>query len=251
MVWGIGLLLHQVLSRLTLRVARRVVGINFLALLLIGVGVGSPWVWSRWQERQIQEFDADSARLAQLGAPEQLRASHPGLTDRGRVVALWEKNAEINVADWIAAEDRKFASMKTSRPLVRTALPDPGCNCHGWVFTGGRYWIDGDEVVRILKDNGYYKVTTPEVGDLIVYASGDEILHSGVVRSVGSDGTVLIESKWGMNSRMLHAPEVQPNWQEWQFYHTSRPNGHQLRLPASPVPSNPAESTPLLTADAR
>ena len=39
--------------------------------------------------------------------------------------------------------------------LIRTDEADVRYNCHGFVFTGGRYWIRGGYVEHILKDNGY------------------------------------------------------------------------------------------------
>jgi hypothetical protein len=250
-VWTTGLLLHQMLSRLTLSFVHKLGGINFLALMLIGLGVGSPLAWSQRQEKQIKEYDVRAALLAQLGAQQRNQESRPGLTDRGRVIPLRELSAEIDVAGWTAAEDRSIAAMKSQHKLVRTARPDPASNCHGWVFAGGRYWVDGDDVPKILDDNGYYEVAVPEEGDLIVYTSGDAVVHTGVVRLSDADGTILVESKWGMNSRMLHAPEDQPNWENWQFYHANRKAGHCLRLPGGSIPSKSAEPPTLVTASDR
>ena len=235
-LWSAGLLVSQVRLYLISSCVHRLGGVNLLALILIGLGVGSPLAWSHWQEQQIQEHDANSALLAQIGAPRHNQVVRLGLTDRGRAIPLLELHADIDVAGWTAAENRKFAAMNLQHPPVRTALPNPDCNCHGWVFAGGGYWVDGNDVKNILDDNGYYEVAIPEVGDIIVYFAGNELLHSGVVRSVNADDGILIESKWGMNSRVLHAPEDQPLWQNWQFYHTSR-EGHQLRLPGKTSPN--------------
>ena len=43
--------------------------------------------------------------------------------------------------------------------VTRVAPVDPACNCHGWVFTGGRFWVSGEDVPRILEDNGYRRVS--------------------------------------------------------------------------------------------
>src|SRR5947209_8241364 len=76
-----------------------------LSLLLLALGIGSPLAWTHFQDQQIQEHDANAARLAQVGAPRLWRDSRSGLTDRGRPVRLRELRAGIDVADWIAAED--------------------------------------------------------------------------------------------------------------------------------------------------
>ena len=42
--------------------------------------------------------------------------------------------------------------------MIARAKPDATHNCHGWLFTGGRYWVAGDQVEDILADNGYAQV---------------------------------------------------------------------------------------------
>jgi hypothetical protein len=86
-------------------------------------------------------------------------------------------------------------------------------------------------------------VEEPKEGDLIVYyedANLTSILHSGVVRATGRDGFVLIESKWGVAGRFLHAPEAQPYSQHFAYVRSSR-EGHLLsglRPPASQTLTN-------------
>src|SRR5205807_1160464 len=82
------------------------------------------------------------------------------------------------------------------------APPDATSNCHGWVFTGGRYWVKGGAVEDILRDNGYRTVEDPRPGDLVVYRDDQgAVSHTGVVSSVGADGLVLVESKWSWLGR--------------------------------------------------
>jgi hypothetical protein len=252
-VLGLSLLLVGLMSSRCNTVLSTLLGPNaatFLALLLIGLGIGAPLAWSECLDRQMEESAGRSPTLAQIGAPQPEQPTSSALTDCGRPVHLSEFKVEINVNDWLADEDHALAVLYTEHSPVRTAPPDPGCNCHGWVFADGHYWVDGDDVPAILNDNGYHETTTPEVGDLIVYRCGGIIVHSGIVRETGH-GAILIESKWGMNSRILHTPEVQPSWQEWQFYHTARTGGHTLRLPANSVPSKPVESPVLLATSVR
>jgi hypothetical protein len=204
-------------------------GLMAVATALIGLGLGSPLAWSYCLNRQTSDFDPSSA-LSQIGDAHGSRASLVALTDRGRVIPLSEFHAAIDVEAWAEAEDRRYAEMGDPYHFIRLAPPNPICNCHGWVFADGQFWIDGNDVKNILDDNGYYEVTAPVAGDIIVYHAGDEVLHSGIVRYVAEDGEILIESKWGMNSRILHTPEDQPHWQQWRFYHTARSGGHCLNL---------------------
>ena len=102
--------------------------------------------------------------------------------------------------------------------------------CHDWVFTGGRYTLTGDPQA-ILEDNGYAEVQLPRAGDLAVYRdqSSGTLMHTGVVRSVGEGGAVLVESKWAWMGRYLHPAGVYcyPG-AVCTFYHSAR-SGHLLR----------------------
>src|SRR5262249_51211334 len=103
------------------------------------------------------------------------------------------------------------------------------CNCHGWVFAGGRFFIASDDVPDILKDNGYYEVAHPRAGDLALYRYGDgRVAHTGIVYSA-QGGHVEVQSKWGILGGVYrHASHVHP-YQSCQcaYYRTPR-GGHLL-----------------------
>lgn len=85
---------------------------------------------------------------------------------------------------------------------IRTGEPDDRTVCHDFAFGGTRY-SDGSPVSQLLAD--YHQVSRPRVGDIIVYWSdAGQAAHSGIVRAVGKDGLVVIESKWGRQGRFLH-----------------------------------------------
>jgi hypothetical protein len=103
-------------------------------------------------------------------------------------------------------------------------------NCHGWVFSNSQFLLQGRYVEWILKDNGYVRTAKPGPEDLVVYR--DEhgaIVHTGVVRGVLDDGTIMIESKFGLDGLYLHEPLAQPYATEYVFYHTDRP-GHAVTI---------------------
>jgi len=103
-------------------------------------------------------------------------------------------------------------------------------NCHGWVFTGGRYAIAGENVDAILADNGYQRVEKPEIHDLVVYrdAAGHPV-HTGIIKAVGADGFVLVESKWGALQVFWHTPDQQGYSPRWDYWHSDR-RGHLLSI---------------------
>jgi hypothetical protein len=157
------------------------------------------------------------------------------LTDRGRKIELFTF-AESTSASCL--ENLMLGNDQWSQHVIRVADPSVTCNCHGWVFTGGRFGIASSNVDCILADNGYTVVPDAAEGDLIVYRDGDgQVLHTGLVRLAGADGLLLVESKWGPMGRFVHPPEAQPYSHTFAFYR-SRRRGHELRL-------EPAHTAPL------
>ena len=154
------------------------------------------------------------------------------VTDQGRPIPVFNYAAEQSAEDF---EETFLAGMNYDWHIIRTAEPDLSYNCHGWVFTGGRFGLQSSDIETILQDNHYREVASPEPDDLIVYRNAtDRIVHSGVVRSVLSHGTtVLIESKWGPLGRFLHTPDVQPYGLHYHYYRSPRP-GHLLGTSPNP-----------------
>lgn len=147
-------------------------------------------------------------------------AAH-AVTDRGSIIQL-----------------RRFTTIEheplvpdgfNGRVIVATAEQSPS-NCHGWVFTGGRFQIAGGDVATILEDNGYTAVTAPRPDDLIVYRNpSGTIIHTGLVKAVGTDGFVLVESKWGPLDIYWHTPYEQTYSQRFEYWR-SRRDGHGLTV---------------------
>lgn len=123
--------------------------------------------------------------------------------------------------------------------VIAVGNAESTANCHGWVFVEGRYWIPTESVDTILKENGYILVDHPEAGDLIVYR--DDVgrpLHTGIVKAVGIDGFVLVESKWGQCGVFWHTPIDQAFGDEIEYWRAAR-EGHSLRLSKRPGPGVP------------
>lgn len=152
----------------------------------------------------------------------------PGIrlvTDQGRQIKLY-RFVLTEEAD--EAEQQWVEEGRLECHIIRTGDVDPASNCHGWVFTGGRYAIHPDDVGDIVTDNGYQRVETPRKDDLILYRDDrGAILHTGVVLEVVNENLVLIESKWGPLGRYLHPPEFQPYGTNFGYYRSSR-DGHQV-----------------------
>lgn len=121
--------------------------------------------------------------------------------------------------------------------------PDATYNCHAYAWYHAKhldaYWID--YIQAFVNDSACTRLTasdTIQVGDIIVYMDSryDLALHSGVVDSINSDGSLVIRSKWGAGGEYLHTVNQVPStylpgsyaYQVYYRYHnyTSSYNGN-------------------------
>jgi hypothetical protein len=165
-----------------------------------------------------------------LFRPFPIRWAPPAETDRGRPVPLYAGvDADVD-ADYRREERALVGSARLAAQLIRLAPADGRCNCHGWIFAGGRYWMRPDAARLVLEDNGYVTVSVPRPGDLAVYfhAQGWPV-HSAIVRAAPPDGPVLVESKWGWGGRYLHPADTYCEPAARFAYYRSSRNGHLIR----------------------
>jgi hypothetical protein len=182
-----------------------------------------------YYERPDDDADAEFFRaMAELVVPVPIPLhDSPVTTDRGRTVAI----------DYVPGV-RKNAQHEASRLIGRQELENAlielphaeNSNCHGFVFTGGRYSVDNSQVEMILGDNGYSPVSAVSAGDLAVYRDDVcKVIHTGIVRGLASGGVILVESKFGQSSRFVHPHDrhAYPG-ADCIFYRSARA-GHLLR----------------------
>lgn len=161
------------------------------------------------------------------------------VTDRGRIVPVFK-------AQHTSLPGRHGAGQGAYSALEKMPTEQIHSNCHGWVFTRGRYMVEGVGVEMILADNGYLTVDIPRCGDVIVYRNRDgEIVHSGLVRAV-AEGKVWVESKWGVGRRFIHRPENQSYSSAFAYYRTAR-QPDWLRIRSLHLVKNRMESARFLS----
>jgi hypothetical protein len=172
-----------------------------------------------------------------LALEENLKAT----TDAGRDIPLFnyelilvpeapeQRNFDPrhNQLEFLLTLERQYLASidQDIRKLARTGEPFPGSNCHGWVFTGGRFGIQDAHVATILKENRYSIVSDAQEGDLAIYRVNGRIKHTGIVRI--RSGRTFVESKWGPFGVFLHTPASHTG--SCAFYRSSR-SGHALAL---------------------
>jgi hypothetical protein len=187
------------------------------------------------------EASAPSPASVVTGEAREITPS-PARTDAGRLVRLREWVGPVP-ANWINKEHeaRKVADAGLTGQFIRVAPPSLDCNCFGWVFTGGRYFLPDGDVPTIIKDNGYRPVSDPRPGDLALYADGfDDPMHAGVVVGTTREGVALVESKWGyVGARYIHPADTHLYRRYRCTYYRSPRPGHLLHgLPEGDPPSD-------------
>jgi hypothetical protein len=82
------------------------------------------------------------------------------------------------------------------------------------------------------------------------------VVHTGIVRDANDDGSISIESKWGLSGRYLHRPADQPYSKSFAYYR-SRRTSHSLRmqnqedaLPSPPVQTETQDNSPRFAVQA-
>lgn len=186
------------------------------------------------------EFERNIAYL------EQATGFHPPLepasvacrTDAGTPVTVYTASVQRPHAELIQDERNILAGYDWENRVIHRSPADDESNCHGWVFTGGKYWVVSSDVMTIVTQNGYRRVRVPMPGDLVVYKRDDgSISHTGIVRSVGA--VTMVESKWGWMGVYLHAVESSCYGTNYTYYHNPTRSGHQF------AQLNPSDAAPV------
>ncbi len=190
------------------------------------------WSYHRFHER-LNPPPKRSSLL--LGTPGKKQVIHEfvALTDRNRPIRVYrldEDGAE-------PLNEDEATSVNYLDSTIHRGPADHAANCHGWVFLDSQFLISGEAVQQILDDNGYELTEEPVAGDVIIYRSDNRaIVHSGLVRGVLNDGTIIIESKWGVEGTFLHAPEGTPYSTLFEYYRSPRSDNRVKIVPVDELP---------------
>jgi len=164
-------------------------------------------------------------------------------TDRGTQIVLKEPLTMREASAVAGSEERALQNAPFRDQLIHRAGPDEVSNCHGWVFTGGKFFLAPDDVEAILKENGYQEVHVPQPGDVVVYRQGGAVAHTAIVRYVTEGQPVLVEGKWGVLGVYLHPADKSCYGTEYTFHRSAR-TGHLLvGLGGSPGPDTTTNHT--------
>lgn len=203
-------------------------GMSLALMILSGSGI-SCWSYDRFCRifSQFVVFNLDTNIGAVLPTSD-----FEAFADNGEEIELFSFSTDDQLFDEFASSF-SLRHTRFENALIETAVADKNANCHGWVFTEGRFLVRGTGVETILRANRYRIVTEPKPNDIVIYRDvTGKILHTALVQAVLNDGTVITESKWGIDKRVLHRPEDQPYSDRFDFYRTERPS-HSIRIAAT------------------
>lgn len=204
----------------------------------IGVAIGSIVVCEREDDRinadSMTELDLIESRVPSIPVEREKAA-----TDRGTLIVLREPVNTRDSQTISDAEERFFRNAQLKEQVIRQSAADERTNCHGWVFTGGKFILSGVDVDLILKDNDYTEQEAPLPGDLVIYRANKAVIHTAIVQYVSEGQPVLARSKWGSLGVFIHPIDKSPYGTNYAYYRSPRA-GHVLAAP--PGPSNAAPS---------
>lgn len=208
-----------VVSTVAHRLARPAVQSGLLAmgggLLLVGA-------LARYDLDAEAQLESDMAFMVQVTWKPPLHEVESITTASGHRVGLYQVQEMRSPSESTAAERPILTGLGFSERVIRVGPACDNCNCHGWVFTGGRYWVGGEDVDHILTDNGYQPVSQPRAGDVVIYRESQRITHTAVVRTAEPGGPVLVEGKWGWMGVFLHPPEGSCYGRQFTYYRGPR-----------------------------
>jgi hypothetical protein len=189
-------------------------------------------------EQQMKDFELILGR-----PPTQPTEQGRATTDRGTQITLKEASAPRAPGELSEPEEKTLRESPYRTHVIRRGAATDASNCHGWVFTGGKFYLGPDDVELILKENGYQEVQQPLAGDLIVYRQAGTVSHTAIVRYVTEGQPVLVEGKWGTLGVYLHPADKSFYGTEYTFHRSGR-SGHLLvGLGGSPGPSETVSQT--------
>jgi len=222
--------------------SRPAVRYAILTVAVIGIAIGSIVICEREDERIIND-EMVELDLIESQVPSVPIQREKAWTDRGTVIVLREPLNGHEGRSLLEAEERYFRTAQFKEQVIRHSTADQRTNCHGWVFTGGKFILSGSEVESILTDNGYTEQQTPQPDDLVIYRSGTTVIHTAIVQSAAGDQPVLVRSKWGSLGVFVHPIDKSPYGTSYNFYRSPRA-GHLLTiLPAGASSGVPALAT--------
>jgi len=104
-------------------------------------------------------------------------------------------------------------------------------DCHGTTFAGGQYWINNDQVDRILTGDKFKKdPKKSKIGDKVVYYGPDgKPVHSMTISNISPDKKITVKGEGGLESE-LKEMSIEDAWYPGSEYHIFRPTSKNKKV---------------------
>jgi hypothetical protein len=220
--------------------------VRFGLVTLAGVAtiVGAT-AYFQWADEKAANESLNELELIQGRVPTVPSNRGKATTDQGTTIVLKEPVPREPV-DLASAEEKVLRAGNLSEHVIRRGSASDESNCHGWVFTGGKFLLGPEDVELILKENGYQEVYEPQTGDLVVYRTAGAVAHTSIVRYVTEGQPVLVEGKWGNLGIFLHPADKSAYGTDYTFHRSPR-TSHLLAGVGGPATS--AETRPAVVTE--
>jgi hypothetical protein len=217
---------------------------GLVALAGLGTVVGAGVAFDLDDNAELEQAMKDLDMMGRV--PSRPSEGARAATDRGAPIVLKEPVEARHPGALGQSEEKVLRTGVHAGQVIRRGEATDVSNCHGWVFTGGKFILAPEDVEQILKDNAYQEVHEPHPGDLVVYRQGGAVSHTAVVRYVAEGQPVLVEGKWGAMGVFMHPADKSCYGTDYTFHRSPR-QGHLLvGLGGSPAP---ADAQPVLATE--
>ena len=207
-----------------------------IAIALAGVTILTTAV-IRYETGLAEKIETDFSDLELLGfsPAREMDPDRVAVTDRGRVIDLWRPQKTMDPAELRELERRSLELTKAQSDAIPLSLPEETSNCHGWVFTNGRYILANDDIEKILTDNAYQPIRDPKPGDIAIYHMNGRVSHTAIVCACEPGRPVIVESKWSWMSIYRHPVDGSIYGVDYTFYRSPRAN-HVVKIASRGTP---------------
>ena len=196
---------------------------------------------ARFEFQQEEQFDDDARWMKEaIDLPtHQIVLDDRAKSDLGKPIHLLQSSEQRAKKLIEAREALVLSHIPVSSRTIRRGVASDESNCHGWVFTAGKHWLNAENVEIILHDNGYVQVSDPTPGDLAVYRRLGVIQHTAIVRGSLDEFGTMVEGKWGWLGVFIHRVDDSCYGDDYQYYRSHR-NGHLI----AGLPGDNSKQTP-------
>ena len=135
-----------------------------LGIAFSGAGLIAAGMW-KYDQSESSFADEQMAHLLSIVGwhPPLEPAAIECRTDKGNPICVYSASSR-EMSEVVKEEEDVLEGFEWRKRIIPRSPATDESNCHGWVFTGGKYWVLGNDVAKILQENGYRATRWPLPG---------------------------------------------------------------------------------------